>query len=56
MAIFSQMAVRDGKPVLRKVIATQCLELGRPVLDSRWKDEVFIENDDEKDTKRKKRR
>lgn len=55
LAIFSQLAVRDGKPVLRKVIATQCLELGRPCLESRWKDEVVIE-DEEKDTRRKKRR
>ena len=55
VAILSQMAVREGKPELRKVIATQCLELGRPCLESRWKDEVVIE-DEEKDTRRKKRR
>ena len=47
LAIFSQLAVREGEPEMRKVIATQCLALGRPVLDSHWKDEVVLDSDDE---------
>lgn len=44
IAIYSQLAVRDGEPITRKVIATQCLALGRPVIDSHWEDEVILEN------------
>lgn len=47
LAIFSQLAVREGEPEMRKVIATQCLALGRPVLDSHWKDDVILDSDDE---------
>ena len=56
LAIFSQLVVREGVPETRKVIATQCLSLGRPVLDSRWKDEVILDSDEnESDVKRKKK-
>lgn len=47
VAIYSQLAVREGEPELRKVITTQCLALGRPVLDSHWKDDVILDSDDE---------
>ena len=47
IAIYSQLAVREGEPEMRKVIATQCLALGRPVLDSHWKDDVILDSDDE---------
>lgn len=56
VAIFSQMAVREGRPELRKVVATQCLELGRPVLDSHWKDDVIFDDEDESDEKNTKRK
>ena len=60
LAIFSQLAVREGEPEMRKVIATQCLALGRPVLDSHWKDDVILDSDednfeDDSDVKRKKK-
>lgn len=47
LAIYSQLAVREGEPEMRKVIATQCLALGRPVLDSHWKDDVILDSDDD---------
>lgn len=50
LAIYSQLAVREGEPELRKVVATQCLALGRPILDSHWKNEVeFDDEDNEQD-------
>lgn len=56
LAIYSQLAVREGQPETRKVIATQCLALGRPVIDSHWKDEViFNDEDDEKKVERKRK-
>ena len=46
LAMFTQLAVREGEPITDKVIATQCLSLGRSVLDSRWKDDVIIDSTD----------
>ena len=54
LAIYSQLAIREGQPETRKVIATQCLALGRPVLESHWKDDVIFE-DDENKTERKRK-
>lgn len=54
IAIFSQLAVREGEPELRKVVATQCLSLGRPVLDSHFKDEVFFDFEEEDDNNEEK--
>ena len=54
LAIFSQMAVREGEPEMRKVIATQCLALGRPIIESHWKDDVIFE-DEENKTERKRK-
>lgn len=56
IAIFSQLAVREGEPELRKVVATQCLSLGRPVIDSRFKDEVDFDFDEDIDNNEKIRR
>lgn len=56
IAIFSQIAVREGQPETRKVIGTQCLALGRPLIDSHWEDDVILDNgDDEKDIERKRK-
>lgn len=55
IAIYSQIAVREGQPETRKVIATQCLALGRPVIESHWKDDVIFDDDDDSDLKRKKK-
>lgn len=55
IAIFSQIAVREGQPETRKVVATQCLEFGRPVIESHWKDEVIFEDDEENKTERKRK-
>jgi replicative DNA helicase len=55
LAIYSQLAVREGKPETRKVIATQCLYLGRPVIESHWKDEVILDDEDEKKVERKRK-
>lgn len=55
IAIYSQIAVREGQPETRKVIATQCLALGRPVIESHWKDDVIFDEDDDSDLKRKKK-
>lgn len=46
LAMFSQLAVREGEPITERVIATQCLSLGRPVLDSHWKKDVIIDDSD----------
>jgi len=55
LAIYSQMAVREGQPETRKVIATQCLALGRPVIESHWKDDVIFDEEDEKKEVERKR-
>ncbi len=55
LAIFSQMAIREGEPEMRKVVATQNLALGRPIIESHWKDDVIFDDDDDSDLKRKKK-
>ena len=55
LAIFSQMAIREGEPEMRKVVATQNLALGRPILESHWKDDVIFDDDEENKTERKRR-
>jgi len=54
IVIYSQIAVREGQPETRKVIATQNLALGRPVVESHWKDDVIL-NDEENETERKRK-
>jgi KaiC/GvpD/RAD55 family RecA-like ATPase len=54
LAIFSQMAIREGEPEMRKVVATQNLALGRPILESHWKDDVIFD-DEENKTERKRK-
>ena len=55
IAIYSQLAIREGEPITKRVIATQCLYLGRPVLDSHWEDEVELEeNKDENENRKRK--
>lgn len=54
LAIYSQLAIREGQPEMRKVVATQCLALGRPVIESHWKEDVIFE-DEEKKTERKRK-
>ena len=56
IAIYSQIAVREGQPETRKVIATQCLALGRPVIESHWKDDVIFDEDDDLDSLRRKKK
>lgn len=46
LAIFSQLVIREGTPITDRVIATQCLGLGRPVLDSHWEKDVLIEDNE----------
>lgn len=55
LAIFGQMAIREGEPEMRKVVATQNLALGRPILESHWKDDVIFDDDEENKTERKRR-
>lgn len=55
IAIYSQIAVREGQPETRKVIATQCLALGRPVIESHWKDDVIFDEIEENKTERKRK-
>lgn len=55
IAIYSQIAIREGQAETRKVVATQCLALGRPIIESHWKDDVIFENDDDKSLERKRR-
>lgn len=55
LAIFSQMAIREGEPETRKVVATQNLALGRPILESHWKDDVIFDDDEENKTERKRK-
>lgn len=57
LAIYSQLVVREGQPITKKVVATQCLALGRPVIESHWKDDViFDEEEDEKKSVERKRK
>ena len=58
LAIFSQVALRDGVPELRKVIATQNLSIGRPILESHWEDDIILDFDDDysKDNTTRKRK
>lgn len=55
LAMFSQLAVREGEPITERVIATQCLSLGRPVLDSHWKKDVIIYDGDSVLAEKKRR-
>ena len=55
LAIYSQLVVREGHPITKKVVATQCLDLGRPVIESHWKDDVIFDDNDDSDLKRKKK-
>lgn len=55
LAMFSQLAVREGEPITERVIATQCLSLGRPVLDSHWKKDVIIDDNDSVLAEKKRR-
>lgn len=55
LAMFSQLAVREGEPITERVIATQCLSLGRPVLDSHWKKDVIIDDGDSVLVEKKRR-
>lgn len=55
LAMFSQLAVREGEPITERVIATQCLSLGRPVLDSHWKKDVIIDDGDSVLAEKKRR-
>lgn len=55
LAIFSQMAIREGEPEMRKVVATQNLALGRPILESHWKDDVIFDDEEEDKTERKRK-
>lgn len=55
LAMFSQLAVREGEPITERVIATQCLSLGRPVLDSHWKKDVIIDDGDSVLSEKKRR-
>lgn len=58
IAIYSQLAVRDGEAITKRVIATQCLALGRPVLDSHWESDVILDDfeDDEKEDEKSGRK
>lgn len=55
LAIFSQLAIREGEPETRKVVATQNLALGRPILESHWKDDVIFDDEEENKTERKRK-
>lgn len=55
LAIFSQMAIREGEAEMRKVVATQNLALGRPILESHWKDDVIFDDEEENKTERKRK-
>ena len=55
LAIFSQMAIREGEAEMRKVVATQNLALGRPILESHWKDDVIFDDNEENKTERKRK-
>lgn len=47
LAVFSQLVVRESAPIVDKVVATQCLSLGRPVLESHWEKDVILNRDEE---------
>lgn len=53
LAIYGQLAIREGSPEMRKVIATQCLALGRPIIESHWKDDVIFDDENKLERKRK---
>jgi len=43
-----QLAERDGRRNYKQALVLQCLEIGRPYLDSKYVDEVLLEKEDEK--------
>lgn len=56
IAIYSQIAIREGQAETRKVVATQCLALGRPIIESHWKDDVIFDEDDDSDSLKRKKK
>lgn len=55
LAIYSQLAIREGEPEMRKVVATQNLALGRPMIESHWKDDVIFDDEEENKTERRRK-
>jgi hypothetical protein len=48
----SQIAIREDRKATKQAVALQCLDIGRPLLDSRFLDEVVvIDGDEEEETK-----
>lgn len=43
----SQIAIRDGSPETKDAVCLQCYDIGRPVLDSKFADEVEYKRKDE---------
>lgn len=52
----SQIKERDGKRSWREAVVLQCLDIGRPHLDSRFKDEVNYDEFEEKIDKRTRKK
>lgn len=56
----SQLAIRGQSSEMRDALCLQCYSIGRPVIDSKFADEVIVENDkdvlDEAEIENKKRR
>ena len=53
-----QLAIRDGEREFRQAICLQCLSVGKPVLDSKFEDEVYLPymHKEEQDTEDKSSR
>lgn len=51
-----QLAVREGEMEFRQAVCTQCLTIGRIITDSRFDDEVIMEDNKDDDSKDKNRK
>lgn len=47
-----QLAIREGAREFRQAVVTQCLTIGRPVMESYFDDEVYLEYEQENDKKK----
>jgi len=51
----SQVAIREGRKNFDQAVVTQCLEIGRPIMDSRWRADVIWDEPDKKEKNSRER-
>ena len=50
-----QIGVREGKKTFDQAVLTQCLDIGKPLLDSRLRRDVLVEDEEDQPAKSKRR-